>query len=62
MSNLEPGNTFEGWISYLSNWLVENNIMEEIDQCIVNGYNRNQKLVDTLMEKEEIDLTFLDLE
>ena len=43
-SNLEPGDPFDGWISNISEWLVKYKIMDDIDQCIVNEYNRDQKI------------------
>lgn len=43
-TDLTPADPFEGWITKISDWLTENKIMEEIDQCIVNEYDRDQKI------------------
>lgn len=43
-SDLQPGDPFDGYISFLSEYLTKNKIMDEIDQCIVNEYDRDQKI------------------
>ena len=43
-SNLHPGDPFDGWVMFLSNFLTQYQIMDEIDQCIVNEYDRDQKI------------------
>jgi alkylated DNA repair dioxygenase AlkB len=43
-ANLIPGDKFDGWISILGDYLVNNKVMEEVDQCIVNEYDRDQKI------------------
>jgi len=41
-TNLEPGEKFDGWIITLSQFLLNNKIMEKCDQVIINEYNRGQ--------------------
>ncbi len=43
-TDLTLGDPFEGWITYLSEYLTKHKIMEPIDQCIVNEYDRDQKI------------------
>lgn len=43
-SNLIPGDPFEGWVSTLMERLTSDGVMESIDQCIVNEYDRDQKI------------------
>lgn len=43
-ANLKPGDPFEGWITVLGDWLTKHKVMESIDQCIVNEYDRDQKI------------------
>ncbi len=43
-TSLIPGDKFEGWISTLAEYLVKYGIMDEVDQCIVNEYDRDQKI------------------
>lgn len=39
-TNLEPGEKFDGWIYTLSQFLIDNKIMDRCDQCIVNEYGK----------------------
>jgi len=41
---LQSGDPFEGYIFILSDFLKKNKIMNEIDQCIVNEYTKDQKI------------------
>lgn len=43
-TNLMPGDKFEGWVSTLADYLVKHGIMDVVDQCIVNEYDREQKI------------------
>jgi alkylated DNA repair dioxygenase AlkB len=43
-TNLMPGDKFEGWVSTLADYLIKYGIMNEVDQCIVNEYGRDQKI------------------
>jgi len=43
-TDLTPGDAFEGWITKISTWLTDNKVMGEIDQCIVNEYDKDQKI------------------
>lgn len=37
--NVSHADKFEGWITHLSDFLAENNIMKNANQCIVNEYS-----------------------
>ncbi len=43
-ANLTPGDLFSGWVLTLSKMLTKYKIMDSIDQCIVNEYDRDQKI------------------
>lgn len=43
-TTLIPGDPFESWIKTLSDHLIKNSVMKDIDQCIVNEYDRDQKI------------------
>lgn len=43
-ADLKPGDPFEGWVTVISEWLVKHKVMEKVDQCIVNEYDRDQKI------------------
>lgn len=43
-TNLDLGEPFEGWITTLSQFLVDNKIMDRCDQCLVNEYYRDQHI------------------
>jgi len=43
-TDLVPGDPMDGWVKYISDFLVNNGVMDSIDQCIVNEYDRDQKI------------------
>jgi alkylated DNA repair dioxygenase AlkB len=43
-ADLQPGDPFDGYISFFSDYLTKHKIMDAIDQCIVNEYDRDQKI------------------
>ncbi len=42
--SLTRAESFNGWVSHLSDWLDQHNIMKNPEQCIVNEYTRDQKI------------------
>ncbi len=43
-TDLVPGDPVDGWIAHLSAFLTNHGVMDSIDQCIVNEYDRDQKI------------------